>query len=443
MLTSSTHTPVVQVSEIKTNSNNVNQNGNQWIEYYITENDFNEYRYALKDLKLYLKYSEKNKLDRLKIDQGHLRKINQVAQESLTQNVQANIEATLKNSVSLINDLHHRMQTHPENIKSQIMDGSCIRLAAKLHDESVQAMQDWNTLCQQSQVFAHLAIHSASLDGNFNTINPQLLNQTAQEMSLVKYQQLLEKHPHLKPHNTQDLYPTGHKRCAIDTITNPDDIRRVQHNMYNNLKQRRGVEFAVVGSTIGPVYQDAFWTRMREVVKIADKEFTYIKVMANQVLSHPQSIAGSVMLAVKIDENGQMQIPLILNYRYQTDTLGFETPRGGLQNNDPKQTAISEALEEAGLVLDNVESLGIVDPDAGMLGQKNAFFISKVIGHKDPKREKTEAIDGPFYFTFDQIMEGIAKQELTIQTSQGPKTYPFTDALTYNAILLAIAQGKI
>ena len=77
---------------------------------------------------------------------------------------------------------------------------------------------------------------------------------------------------------------------------------------------------------------------------------------------------------------GDQRIPLVRQYRPVLETESLELP-GGLVDSGktPKETALIELREEAGLVTSYLDSLGVLNPDPGRLENKfHCFFASNV-----------------------------------------------------------------
>lgn len=454
----------------------------QSVNYYVTEAAYDDYQHSLKDLKRVVKAVSKGELDQIQVnEQGHFYKeissswIPPVANiykmattflgflfpNSFTALNKEPIHPVLNRAVTVINQVHQQIQQNPKHLQAQTLDSNCIRLAAKLSQESEKTIAAWNKICQENS-FSALAVQYP----DESTHSAKLIGQTAHAIKLEKFLEMTQKQPRLVPSYDQNFAPNGHT-CVIETIgPHLDDnkqvvldaktrskIESIQNKLYQGQINRLGAELASDGTQTGVFALDRFWAWIRETVRIVPKEegkpaseFTYNKIMAMAAINNVNGIAGAVMLPFKKDPSGEIKIALILNSRYALGgQLCFELPRGGTSSTDAtgEETAKKETLEETGFMIDKGELLGQVSPDSGMIGHINMIYMGEITGETTPKREKTESIEGTYFFSVQEILDGIANGSLTIKTEQGPLSYPLHDGFTLSAVALALAKGKL
>lgn len=95
---------------------------------------------------------------------------------------------------------------------------------------------------------------------------------------------------------------------------------------------------------------------------------------------------------VPITEDGK--IVMIRQYRHGSKRITLEIPGGLVDENDPRDAAIRELLEETGYAGDHVELLGAVNPNPAIFGNAcHTYLIRNVSKTSEIRLDADEDID--------------------------------------------------
>lgn len=187
------------------------------------------------------------------------------------------------------------------------------------------------------------------------------------QQSRKEYLELIQNHPHL-------IVPKGDSlQGEIEILTDPVKIEQIEE------KSKRDV---------GVVWRDKYWLWINDAVRFpSGHEGIYARIVWVKALT------GSVGVAVMpILPDGR--IVLNCNYRHATRSWEIELPRGGLNLNETiEEAAKREALEETGMVVDELTLLGEMPPDTGLTSTIVPIFQARVIEKQKSDQDETEAIE--------------------------------------------------
>jgi 8-oxo-dGDP phosphatase len=151
------------------------------------------------------------------------------------------------------------------------------------------------------------------------------------------------------------------------------------------------------------VYDSSGWIDLQLVdVRLPDG-----KILPNlHFLDYKFSAVGIIPVA----DDGR--ILLIDHYRFQTDTRGWETPAGKIDEGElPAQTAARELKEETGHVARSFDYLGQYYPSQGSSNQLFHIFIARGV-RRVGEIEDTNEVMGLKWFTLQEIRQMITRNEI-------------------------------
>lgn len=126
------------------------------------------------------------------------------------------------------------------------------------------------------------------------------------------------------------------------------------------------------------------------------------------------------------------KVCLVEQYRFGTDGCELELPGGLIENLEaPEESILRELKEETGIILDSVESLGVIP--------SNPVYLNCYIHHY---MAVIHSIDyGPTRFDPGEFIElrWVPLKDIRTMISKGVLRHPHT----LSAIFLAFLQGKI
>jgi len=222
----------------------------------------------------------------------------------------------------------------------------------------------------------------------------------------------------------------------IEIITKEDLIKDIESKRFFDLcKSGLSEEEAYRSSRVGIVSEDMYWTWVRDAVAFPNgKTGTYVRLIWKG--SDKNTCSGGVVFP--IDPEGK--ILLLLNYRHATRSWEWEFPRGAKEVGENMESAILRELEEeSGWIAEKVEKLGELTPDTSTEGQAVPIYLAKLTQKGKIDQEGTEAVQGSYAFSPEEIYEGLQKGFLEIE---GQK-HPFRGSYETYGILQAILQGYL
>lgn len=136
----------------------------------------------------------------------------------------------------------------------------------------------------------------------------------------------------------------------------------------------------------------------------------------------------SAACVIPIGDDGR--ILLIDHYRVFTDTRGWETPAGKIDEGEtPEQCAARELMEETGHRAASLKYLGRYHPSNGSSNQVFHVFVGRGISRVDDIQDTNEVI-GLRWFTPPEVRAMIAHNEIL-------------DGLSLTGLCWAMARGEI
>lgn len=87
-------------------------------------------------------------------------------------------------------------------------------------------------------------------------------------------------------------------------------------------------------------------------------------------------------------------------FRYPIGDFSLEFPRGAIEDDETEITAaIRELKEESGLSCVDVQRIGEIYPESGLLAQPISVVIAQVTGQQSTREEVMEVVDSVEWFT--------------------------------------------
>jgi ADP-ribose pyrophosphatase len=189
--------------------------------------------------------------------------------------------------------------------------------------------------------------------------------------------------------------------------------------------REREARFGPDGARVGVVYQDEYILLVRDPVQFPSGAVgTYLRIFPISALT---GAAGAVMLTLR---DGNVLLRRV--FRHATRAWELECPRGFREvNTDIADTVRAEVREEIGLTVTDIEPLGSICGDTGLIaGMTEAFFVQVGGGDLDPIPDSHEAFGD---------LEVLPLQRLAQLLADGA----IRDGYTLAAITLAQARGLL
>ncbi len=220
-----------------------------------------------------------------------------------------------------------------------------------------------------------------------------------------------------------------YKAGEIEIVTNPVEIAQIEELQKNRLLKNYTLEEAVSFSRVGIFAEDQYILGVRDAVIFpTGAKGTYDRLIWKNGLSGPPGVA---VLPIYPDGG----IALNLNYRHATRSWELELPRGLKKEGETLEAAaLRELQEETGLEVEKPIYLGAMTPDSGILSSVVPIFMGKVTKAGLSDQEFSEAIEGIYIFTQDEIKKGLKQGYLEIK---GKGKVPLRDPfLTYALVVM-------
>ena len=210
-----------------------------------------------------------------------------------------------------------------------------------------------------------------------------------------KYLEFLNSHPEWF------INPEG----GIEIITAPDLVREVEEKYHTSL---------------GVIYEDDYLILLKDAVRFTDQ------VIAPYIRAYHKKPGGVSVLVIC-----QGQLLLLKHFRHSLRTWLWETPRGFSESNQsPLENAMRELYEEIGVYTTNIEPLGVLAPDAGIIGERISLFYSIIEPDSLIRLEAHEGIFEHRLFSKQQVQAMIASGEIT-------------DGITISSLYMAELRGLL
>lgn len=192
------------------------------------------------------------------------------------------------------------------------------------------------------------------------------------------------------------LGPSGNFLLGeIEIIDDAQEIQDIEQN---------------TGRQVGIMAEDKYWIWLNDAVKFPNgKSGVYGRLIWKSSLN---GVGGVVVLPVL--PNGK--VCLNRNFRHATRSWEYELPRGGIEENETlEDAALREVREETGLVVDQLQFLGQMNPDSGTTNTVVSVFLAKVLRQENAQPEDSEAIAAIEAFSIEEIKNGFIAGHLSIE----------------------------
>lgn len=249
-----------------------------------------------------------------------------------------------------------------------------------------------------------------------------------EDSSIKLYLKFLEDYPSFK-------YVGDLSKNEIKIVLDEIEIKKIQENEYKRLIDK-GIEkeIALEWSRPGLIASDSYLMWIRDPV-IFPKGHTglYKRVIWKCTLhgEHPVAV-------LPITEDGK--IILVKTWRHATGSWELELPRGAPSlYEDPFATALRELKEETGFKAIDIQQIGFVNPDSGVLSTKIAVFVAKGKIEDLPETDEDEIITGSYIFDLPELEDYLIQGFIEIkENGTNFKLYLRDPFLTY-----ALYQAKL
>lgn len=231
-----------------------------------------------------------------------------------------------------------------------------------------------------------------------------------------------------------DRPSANYESGEIQIVTDLEEISKIEKAQENRLLEKgfstdRSKEF----SKIGIIYEDQYWIVLRDAVIFPSVTTgTYNRLLwKNQLHGKFPGVAVLPILPSK-------KIILILTYRHATGSWELELPRGGIEPFEtPTQAAIRELQEETGFISNSMTFLGEMAVDSGTICSIIPIYLANISNQKKSNPELAEAISGSYFFTKEEIKEGLVKGYIEITFKNEKKQVPIRDSFLTFALVQA------
>ncbi|MBI3508343.1 MAG: NUDIX hydrolase [Chlamydiia bacterium] len=233
----------------------------------------------------------------------------------------------------------------------------------------------------------------------------------------------------------QYAWPKGSwENGEIEIIDDVQAIPQIEAQRYQQLCSKGlPMEEAWNSSRVGIVTEDMYTILVRDAVKFPNgRTGTFFRYIWK---SPDHQASGAAVLPITSDG----RVVLILKYRHATRSWEFELPRGAKERGETMEQAIRRRLqEETGWVAGACEELGRLTVNTSAEGQRVPVYIAK-LDHLESAKEVEGAIQGVYYFTKEEVLEGLKVGYLKVEDKQ----HPFCGAFEAYALLQAMLRQAI
>jgi 8-oxo-dGTP pyrophosphatase MutT (NUDIX family) len=185
---------------------------------------------------------------------------------------------------------------------------------------------------------------------------------------------------------------------ALDGDSEQPAIRRVEENL---------------------VYQNQFATIYDDTVRFADGRLgTYLRI------GESSGQPGVALLAVCDDT-----IALVRTYRYPVSAWEWGIPRGFAHGDDAAASARAELAEEMGAQPDQLDHIGTIHPNSGLLAGRVELFLARYCTRVSEPTDRDEVAEIR-WIPVGQLVKEIARGTIT-------------DAFTLSALTCAQARNLL
>lgn len=148
------------------------------------------------------------------------------------------------------------------------------------------------------------------------------------------------------------------------------------------------------------VYEGKILNLRIDTVELPNKKYS-----KREIVEH----SGAVAIVPIIDKD---KLILIKQYRKAVEDYLYEIPAGRIEiNEEPRETAIRELIEEIGYRPKKLTYLSEFYPSPGYTNEKIQLFLGEALIAEAPDTETEELIE-VHEFTFDQVIKMIERNEI-------------------------------
>jgi 8-oxo-dGTP pyrophosphatase MutT (NUDIX family) len=205
----------------------------------------------------------------------------------------------------------------------------------------------------------------------------------------------------------------GEIEILVDRKVVRRELEILRTKRYAKLVEKLGHEEALAKARaltqLGFTYADGFMIVFRDLVQFPSKIVgTYIAQSWGKGSTEDSGVA-----VVPITADGRLV--LVDCFRHATRARSLEFVRGGMLHGEriqfdggkliviPTRTIEAECLQELGYKIEDVQYIGALNPDTGLLQQHTHLFVGRGVQICDPAPEVSEAIFGPVELTVGQM----------------------------------------
>jgi len=223
----------------------------------------------------------------------------------------------------------------------------------------------------------------------FTAFNTTLAIENKASFGLDAYFEYLEKYPLVGL--------TGNsKKGEIEIIRDKQKISEIEK---------------ISGCPVGIMFRNKYWVWLNDAVQFPNQKYGVYGRMLSARNPNGDNCGVAVMAILP---NGK--IALNRNFRHATRTWEYELPRGGVEPNETiEQAAAREVKEETGMVIKDLQMLGKMATDSGVVNSIVPIFLAKVGGQQQSSPEDGEAIAAIDTFSIEEIKKGLVDGYLSIK----------------------------
>jgi len=219
----------------------------------------------------------------------------------------------------------------------------------------------------------------------------------------------------------------------IELLLERESIEETQDLQSRRLvKKGWSEDFAQEASRVGVIAEDQYLVWLRDAVRFPGGALgTYDRIVWR---SEFDGFAGVAVLPILPDG----RIVLNLNFRHATRSWELELPRGTRMKGEEIEAAAERELkEETGMGLESQVLLGTMAPDSGILSSVVPVYAGFVCSEGISDRDESEAIEGTYRFTVEEIRKALAKGHLEMEIRGQSISVPVRDSFITYALFQA------
>ena len=153
---------------------------------------------------------------------------------------------------------------------------------------------------------------------------------------------------------------------------------------------------------LGVIYEDDYILLLKDAVRFSDQ------TVAPYIRAYHKNSGGVSILVLCGDS-----ILLLKHFRHSLRRWLWETPRGfGEKGQTISENARRELHEELGVAVTDVEFLGRLVPDAGIIGETVTLYVARIPAQSPITTEKHEGIQTTALFTKEAFQAAVVSGEI-------------------------------